>query len=94
MAARSLEEKLQQKVHENLMRMDFDTSKFAQYMHRCGVRTQIRMFNIFVSLIRHWAIDYESGEADNLPSIATQEEKDQYLNLLTYSKRIQEMLYL
>jgi hypothetical protein len=92
MAARSLEEKLQAKVHENLMRMDFDTARFAAYMHRCGVRTQIRLFNVFVNLIRHWAIDYDAGEADTLPPLATQQEKDEYLNMLTYSKRIQENL--
>jgi hypothetical protein len=89
-----MEQRLTDRVHENLMRMDFDTARFSQYIHNCGIRFQIRMFDVFVNLIRHWAIDYDNDEWTKLPNIATQQERDEYQNLLTYSKRIQESLHI
>lgn len=94
MARLSLEQRLADRIHEHVMRMDFDTARLALFIHNCGIRTQIRVFNIFVSLVRHWAIDYDNDEWTDMPTGATKEDREQYYNLLTYSKRIQTMLHL
>lgn len=94
MARMSQEQKTADQLHAHLMRMDFDTARFAQYIHNCGIRMQIRVFNVFVSLVRHWAIDYDDDAWSRMPELATAADSEEYYNLLTYSKRIQTMLHL
>lgn len=85
MAARGLEEKLQEKVLEIAMRRDFDPRLFAWFLSRCGWVLQPILMEVVKGLIKHWSIDYDENHSKDCPD-------DTYLLVTILAKRMQESI--
>lgn len=59
MARMSIEQRLADKFADTAVRMDFDPDNFGYMLSKCGVHIQVAMFRAMVSLIEHWAIDFD-----------------------------------
>lgn len=83
MGRMSIEQKLADRVHETLMRMDFEPADFALYLHRCGWMMQEVMFKVVLRLIEHWTIDYDNQETRG---------SDRYLILTMRARQLQDVI--
>lgn len=80
--AKSKEHRLADYLADRLMHEDVEVSWMAKAIDGLGERFQIKLFSLFVLLVRQWAIDYE---IDTYRS-------DDHLRMLTNARRIQDTM--
>lgn len=83
MARMSIEQKLADKMHETMMRVDFDPDTLALYIHRCGWMFQQVVLEFIKRMIRHWAIDYDNQVTRN---------SDEYLEITIRARQLQDVV--
>lgn len=84
MARMGIEQRLADKVHENMQRMDFDAVRFSFYLTNCGTTTQKALFEVVKGLITYWAFHNETGE--------TKGNSPEYIQLTKNAKALQTFL--
>lgn len=83
MARMSIEQKLADKTHETMMRMDFEPERYAMFLHRCGWMMQKVLFKVLLRMIEHWTIDYDNQVT---------RDSDDYLILTMRARQLQDVI--